>query len=234
MYRYFDVIWGGALLHLPVRAVNNLPFQNIKSARGSDVFAYLLQQKYSKAPGFYVEFGALDGVVDSQTFLLEQMGWTGILSEPNPEMFKKLEQNRKAFSTELCVWSQSDEEIKFTIISKAGLSTISRFTNHDRFAEERSFDSKEISVRTISLNDLLDKFNAPKVITYLSIDTEGSEFEILSKFDFTKYKVLFLTCEHNNTKNRDEILTLMKRNGYKRIMLREDSGEDSYLKIDPF
>ena len=34
-------------------------------------------------------------------------------------------------------------------------------------------------VETISLEDFLEKYNAPNIIDYLSIDTEGSEYEIL-------------------------------------------------------
>ena len=42
-------------------------------------------------------------------------------------------------------------------------------------------------VETISLNDMLELHNAPLIIDYLSIDTEGSEYEILSCLDFELY-----------------------------------------------
>ena len=45
---------------------------------------------------------------------------------------------------------------------------------------------------SISLEDLLEKYNAPYVIDFLSIDTEGSEFEILNGFNFKKYKIKFM------------------------------------------
>ena len=46
-----------------------------------------------------------------------------------------------------------------------------------------------------SLEDMLDKHERPK-IDYLSIDTEG-EFDILKDFDFEKYDIKIITCEHN-------------------------------------
>ena len=47
-----------------------------------------------------------------------------------------------------------------------------------------------------------------KNIDYLSIDTEGSEYEILKAFDFKKYKISIITCEHNFSKDRDKIFNL--------------------------
>ena len=42
--------------------------------------------------GFFVEFGALDGIKNSNTFLLEsKYGWTGILAEPSKKFFSQLE-----------------------------------------------------------------------------------------------------------------------------------------------
>ena len=64
------------------------------------------------------------------------------------------------------------------------------------------------------MNDLLVKYNAPKIIDYLSIDTEGSEFNILNNFDFNKYKFRIITCEHNFTPNKNKIHKLLTKNGY--------------------
>tara|TARA_B100000780_G_C20781390_1_gene310300 strand:+ start:75 stop:314 length:240 start_codon:yes stop_codon:yes gene_type:complete len=63
---------------------------------------------------------------------------------------------------------------------------------------------------------LLIKYNAPRLIDYLSIDTEDSEFEILKNFDFNNYKFRVITCEHNFNKNREKIYKLLTANGYRR------------------
>ena len=60
------------------------------------------------------------------------------------------------------------------------------------------------------------KYNAPKNIDYLSIDTEGSEYEILKTFDFDKYNSKVITCEHNYTPARNKIYSLLSANGYQR------------------
>lgn len=70
---------------------------------------------------------------------------------------------------------------------------------------------KTIKVKTISLLDLLKFHDAPKVIDYLSVDTEGSEFEILSNFPFNEYRFNFISIEHNYGPNRDLLINLMKK-----------------------
>jgi hypothetical protein len=52
---------------------------------------------------------------------------------------------------------------------------------------------------------------------YLSIGTEGSEYEILSHFDFSRYQFRIITREHNYTPLRRDIFNLLSGNGYKRV-----------------
>jgi hypothetical protein len=84
---------------------------------------------------------------------------------------------------------------------------------------------KTYQVETITLQQLLINANAPKQIDFLSIDTEGSEFEILSKFPFEEYFFKFITVEHNNSENRGKLKDLMNSKGYFEI-LPEFSGGD--------
>ena len=79
------------------------------------------------------------------------------------------------------------------------------------------------------MNDFLIKYNAPNVVDYLSIDTEGSEYAILENFNFNKYKFRVITVEHNYTKNRQKIFDLLTNNGYLRKYEELSMFDDWYV-----
>ena len=58
-----------------------------------------------KKNGFFIEAGAFDGELYSNTLLLEMRhNWTGLLVEPLPEAYQALlTKNRKAYSIETCL-----------------------------------------------------------------------------------------------------------------------------------
>lgn len=80
----------------------------------------------------------------------------------------------------------------------------------------------------MSLNDLLKTHNAPADIDFLSIDTEGSEFEILAALDFTRYRFKVIVCEHNYTPNREKIHSLLVSKGYVRKYTNVSQFDDWY------
>ena len=82
------------------------------------------------------------------------------------------------------------------------------------------------SVDSISLNDLLKKHDAPKNIDYLSVDTEGSVYEILSHFDFDAYNIKVITVEHDYSPTRQKIYKLMTQKGYQRKYLGFSKWDD--------
>lgn len=77
-----------------------------------------------------------------------------------------------------------------------GLSTMGSFADDGRHAESRQ-DSVRYDVKTVSLNDLLQRHDALGSIEYISIDIEGSELSILGAFNFQAYKPSIVTVEHN-------------------------------------
>ena len=165
----------------------------------------------------------------SNTYTLEnELQWTGTLAEPDVQWFDSLKKNRpKANIITKCVWKKSGEILKF--IDAEGLSTISLYNNKDMYQNIRN-GKKEFNVETITLHEMLVKHNAPKRIDYLSIDTEGSEFDILKAHDFSKYTFDVITCEHNYTSNRKKIYDLLTEKGYKRKYENLSLVDDWYVR----
>jgi FkbM family methyltransferase len=200
-----------------------------KSQIKQDIF--VLSETGFKKNGYFVEFGATDGVTLSNTYLLEtKFDWKGIVAEPLKSKYSLLIKNRTCHVEDLCVWSESGKILEFNETPNSDLSTIKEFSSSDFNSEARK-GGDIFNVKTISLYDLLEKYNAPKYIDYLSIDTEGSEYEILKNFDFEKYVFKIITCEHNHTDMREKIYTLLTNNGYVRKYENLSQWDDWYVKI---
>lgn len=180
--------------------------------------------------GYYVEFGATNGVSLSNTWLLEnKYGWKGILAEPAKCWHNDLLANRGNANNHIetaCVWKTSGDIFSFNQVG--ALSTIDAFSDKDFHSGLRK-NKNLYDVKTISLIDMLDKYAAPKQIDYLSIDTEGSEFEILNAFDWNKYKIKVITCEHNFTPMRQKIYDLLVSKGYERVLSDMSQFDDWYI-----
>jgi FkbM family methyltransferase len=217
------------ILALPEEHAHRL-LKYIKASKaqfGQDLF--VLSQSEFKTHGFFVEFGATDGVYLSNTYILEkELGWNGILAEPAKCWHENLNKNRKCHIETDCVWSSSHKTFTFNQSKLAWLSTITEFSQSDYLAHRRGRAST-YDVNTISINDLLSKFNAPDCIDYLSIDTEGSEFEILNALNFNKYQIKIISCEHNHTVQRERIHLLLSGNGYRRILESHSGVDDWYI-----
>jgi FkbM family methyltransferase len=169
-----------------------------------------------KRGGYFVEFGATNGLTNSNTWLLETaFGWSGILAEPNPVWHADLNRNRRCTIDTRCVYSHSGEVVSLLSPEDPELSGIALTAGLDHFADIRKA-AEAIDVDTISLNDLLDQHKAPDEIDYLSVDTEGSEIDILRSFDLGRRRIKLISVEHNNTAREQEIDALLGQHGYRR------------------
>jgi FkbM family methyltransferase len=180
--------------------------------------------------GFFVEFGATNGVKFSNSYYLEQeLGWRGILAEPARIWRPTLHANRACVIDTRCVWTVSGERLMFNQPPIAAHSTIDAFSDSDGHADTRK-EGERYEVETVSLNDLLAHWSAPRRIDYLSMDTEGSELAILEAFDFTRYAIRLISVEHNHTDKRQPIHDLLAAQGYRRKFEKLSSVDDWYVK----
>lgn len=200
---------------------------HVKSQLGQDLFA--LYSLNWKRGGFFVEFGATNGVDLSNTYLLEKdFEWIGILAEPAEVWHAELTRNRSVAIDFDCVWKESGLSLPFAVVESAELSTLGDFADRDAHKKARKSSAWQ-TVSTVSLTDLLERHAAPAVIDYLSIDTEGSEFEILNAFDFSRYTFSVITCEHNFSNQRKNIYDLLVRNNYVRVFDGLSRWDDWYV-----
>uniref|UniRef100_A0A6C0DLZ9 Methyltransferase FkbM domain-containing protein n=1 Tax=viral metagenome TaxID=1070528 RepID=A0A6C0DLZ9_9ZZZZ len=180
----------------------------------------------NKTEGFFVEIGASDGIELSNTYLLEtQYNWKGVCVEPIPKRFELLCKNRpNSLCYDHAVYSTSNTPVIFDICTSYDLlSGISDKIDCHNIAGNKT----QITVNTISFNDLLEKSNAPSFIDYLSLDTEGSELDILRSVDLQKYTFGLIDVEHNFVEpKRSQIRDLLTSNGYEYI--RENHFDDCY------
>jgi len=180
--------------------------------------------------GFFVEFGAANGVHASNSLYLErELGWRGILAEPARVWRDDLARNRRCAIDTRCVWSRTGETVTFNQPAIALHSTIDSYSASDGHAATR-VEGERYPVETVSLMDLLKTWDAPARIDYLSLDTEGSELDILQAFDFSAYDVRLITVEHNHTDKRQPICDLLTANGFVRRFEKLSNVDDWYAK----
>jgi hypothetical protein len=97
----------------------------------------------------------------------------------------------------------------------------------------RQFDNKEPSkfnedhLRfTVTLREIFQRFDTPRVIDYLSLDVEGAEDFIMNSFPFDEYRFNVLTVERPS----DSLSRLLSSNGYVLLQhLKRNSGETAWI-----
>ena len=170
---------------------------------------------YGHELGFFCEVGANDGLRFSNTFFLESMGWNGVLIEPDPRNFKLLIESRSVRILPFCATDDDDIEIAFNLAR----DTLYSGGSHHELQRESHGAEDVTHVLGFKLVTLLEKVSAPKFIDFMSIDTEGNEFEVLLGMDFNKYQVAILCVEHNyDYKKLKKIRSFLYSRGYKQVL----------------
>ncbi len=206
------------------------------SYQGQDLFVIEVLQ--GKMGGWFLDFGASNGMRGSNTLLLEkEFGWTGLCIEPNDAMFAELLLNRPGPYASCCVYDR-DGEVDF--LESAGVLGGILDTYHpsllsqvqSSLQDEWPAGSAPPTVRkpARTLRSLLHEFDAPPVVDYWSLDTEGSELPILRSFPFDEYSVRVLTVEHNWTGARQEIRQFLESKDM--CCVRDLGIDDGYVSCN--
>ena len=214
--------------------INN---NNSTSQLMQDLFAiFIIQKNFHKT---FLEFGATDGISLSNSYILEkELGWKGVLVEPDNQWMEELKKNRaKSNILNKCIWKKTGEKMDFFSSENGVFSTLNEFKFSDKKSmplnsESRNKKGKIVEVKTISLNDVIKDEFKNICPSYISVDTEGSEYEILNSFNFEKYRPAVFTVEHNFTDSQSRIDNLMIENDYLRIFKYLTAFDAWYVSVD--
>lgn len=145
--------------------------------------------------GTFVEFGARNGIEHSNTYMFETFfGWTGLLFEVDPREYTTLETNRPRSDVirgAVCPRNQTYVPIMF---SKLGGWTGSSSSYEPKRSEQTQHIREVQNVTCYSLANELRKRNLTR-IDLMTIDTEGSELDIVLDFPWDDFDVRTVQIE---------------------------------------
>lgn len=179
--------------------------------------------------GFFVEAGALDGQMLSNSLWLEQeMGWTGLLVEPNPVSYSRLvAKHRKAWTSNTCLshtgLTMTSVHVSLTLpfghasppwYMKGSSYQLGFSLNSRSINEYLSVGDKSYSV--VSCFPLITYLRALNVTTvdFLSLDTQGSEKGIVETFPWHEVNVRVVVVEFIGSKTGARFVDFMERLGF--------------------
>ena len=190
------------------------------SQTGEDLLVDFLI-KILKIPKFtYLDIGAHHPVFLNNTYLFYTQGFRGVCVEPDPVLFEIFKKNRKGDQVlNFGVGSASQKEADFYLLSTASLNTFSK-KDADRYVSHgKQKIEKILKIPFIGINDLIKEY-FQACPTFISLDVEGLDFDILRSFDFQKHRptifcleTLTYTEDHSERK-LVEIIEYMHKNNY--------------------
>lgn len=150
-----------------------------------------------KKKGFYIDVGAYDPVRVSNTKRFYDRGWSGINIEPSKENHKKFVLHRKRDINLNLGVGNKNSQMKFYKFIPDTLSTFSikEKSKYEKLGH-RFLDTEIVNVK--KLNYILNKYCQNKKVDFLSVDTEGYDFEVLKSNDWKKFRPKVICIETAN------------------------------------
>lgn len=183
-----------------------------------------------KTTGTCVEVGANDGVRDSNTRFFEDLGWSCVLVEPNPELCREIRLTRTSRLFE-CAASSAPGTMTLHIARGAershGVSALGeRGAQHVR---SFGFETVPVEVCVRTLDSLLEEAEVVAPLDFVTIDVEGHEIDVLRGFDLERWRPEFLILEDNENFGNDLVRDYLRERGW--VPVRRTGVNDWFVSV---
>ena len=180
---------------------------------------YVLWKLQNKTNGTFVEIGTgWPSGLNNTWFLESRKNWKGVLVEPNPKFHKAINLERKSPLEVIAIHTSSNEELTFVVPNGYDPSGFVELDSEDSFSRGKINSKDKFTVKTLTMVDLLSKYNINKQFDYLSFDTTGNKNDIKSIESMINngYTPKIITIGHNFKSHRNEMKDMLKSHGYVR------------------
>ncbi len=229
----------GKKMHLLLPASTDIYLTGGKSHDSEIRLAKYLIRSVKPGSTFW-DIGAHYGYFSSLASRLASDTGTILAFEPSPTSFKILDKN-----------AQEDNNLhvhNMAVGMESGMLTFYEFSNLyseynsfniDQYKKEKWFDKnrpKEIKIETITLDQIMDRFESKQFPEFIKIDVEGAEFEVLSggkkilKNNDSTILMEYLSKQRGNESHR-KTEALLKELGFGAFIISSDGGLEKVVDV---
>ena len=165
--------------------------------------------------GFYVDVGAYDPVLFSNTYFFYLNGWRGINIEARPGSRALFDKTRpRDINLELGISSERGELTYYWIGEDSTMNSFSRefLERIDAFRQVK----REIAVPVLPLGEVLSRYvSGHQTIDFMTVDVEGHDLRVLQSNDWDQFRPRFVVVEDAETNpDESEIVRAMRSYDY--------------------
>ena len=200
------------------------PWSNLShSQQGEDLIVESILGYLGITKPSYLDVGAADPIRINNTYLFYRKGCRGVLVEPNPAYCRRLTAARPGDKVlNVGVGFTGEKEADYYMIggavNSADLNTFSKEQAQECPSKTNGvgFVEKVIKMPMVNINVMMQE-NFSGAPSFLSVDTEGVDFDILSSLDFDRFRpsvVCVETLVFGTRRLESKILDLMASKDY--------------------
>ena len=181
--------------------------------------------------GVCIDIGAGVGTERSNTYYFEKNYWRCLCIEPNPSLYSHMRMYRRLAMNIACS-SYDKKDVPFYIydINEGNQEAISSLVVDQRLVDshkEMINRVEEIRVEVKKLDTILSRINLEK-IDFLSIDTEGTELEVLKGLDISRWRPKLFVLENNF--NESKFSEYLENFGY--VFSKRIGVNDFFVRLE--
>ncbi|MDD1626089.1 MAG: FkbM family methyltransferase [Methylococcaceae bacterium] len=165
----------------------------------------------NKEDGYYVDVGANDPILESQTYHLEKLGWDGLLIEPLTNYCEALRAKRNGTVVQFACSAPENHNKSLKLLDAGVHSTLNEAPIAPG-AESNLY----VDVVCKTLDSILADNNVKENFDFISVDIEGHEMEMFKGFTLSKWKPSLVLLEDHVTNHEKHLF--MIENEYQLIM----------------